>query len=93
MYRGQWRSHTRLHPQVLPVLTIEYSNFQDVQAINDRMNAARYILSSNVGICSKAKAKVIHGHDVELFLDELKQQSIRVENLLEGKERIKSSKT
>jgi hypothetical protein len=67
----------------MPVLTIEYSDFQDVQVINDRMNAARYILSSNIGICSKAKAKVLHGHDVELFLDELKQQSVRVENLLE----------
>ncbi len=67
----------------MPVLAIEYSDFQDVQVINDRMNAARYILSSNVGICSKVRAKVLHGHDVELFLDELKQQSTRVENLLE----------
>ncbi|CAO2656258.1 Nn.00g050610.m01.CDS01 [Neocucurbitaria sp. VM-36] len=67
----------------LPVLTIEYSDFQDVQVIHDRMNAAKYILSSNISICAKTKGKLREDSNVDLFLEELKLQSTRVDNLLE----------
>jgi hypothetical protein len=67
----------------MPVLTIEYSDFQDIQVIHDRMNGAKYILSSNVDICMKAKEKLLGDAPVDLFLEELKLQSTRVENLLE----------
>ena len=67
----------------MPVLTIEYSDFQDIQVIHDRMNGAKYILSSNTGICMKAKEKLLGDAPVDLFLEELELQTIRVENLLE----------
>jgi hypothetical protein len=67
----------------MPVLTIEYSDFQDIQVIHDRMNGAKYILSSNTGICVKAKEKLLGDAPVNLFLEELKLQTTRVENLLE----------
>jgi hypothetical protein len=74
----------------MPVLTIEYSDFQDIQVIHDRMNAAKYILSSNTSICQKAKVKFLGNANVDLFLDELRLQSSRVDNLLE---RTKSGST
>jgi hypothetical protein len=67
----------------MPVLTIEYSDFQDIQVIHDRMNDAKYILSSNVGICEKTKEKLLGGAHVDLSLEELKLQTTRVKNLLE----------
>lgn len=67
----------------MPVLTIEYSDFQDVQVIHDRMNAAKYILGSNTSICTKAKDTLLGSPNVDLFLGELKLQSARVDNLLE----------
>ena len=67
----------------MPVLTIEYSDFQDVQVIHDRMNAAKYILSSNISICAKTKDKLCEDSNMDLFLEELKLQSTRVDNLLE----------
>jgi homoserine trans-succinylase len=67
----------------MPIVAIEYSDFQDVQVIHDRMNAASYILNSNISICSKARAKISESHDVDLFLDELRLQEMRVKNLLE----------
>ncbi|KAF2129906.1 hypothetical protein P153DRAFT_385138 [Dothidotthia symphoricarpi CBS 119687] len=67
----------------MPVLTIEYSDFQDVQVIHDRMNAAKYILSSNISICSSAKNDVLRSADAGLFMGELALQLSRVDNLLE----------
>lgn len=67
----------------MPVLTIEYCDFQDVQVIHDRMNAAKYILNSNTVICRKAKGGFLGSAHVSLFLDELTLQSNRVDNLLE----------
>ena len=67
----------------MPVLTIEYSDFQDVQVIHDRMNAAKYILSSNISICAKTKATLLESSNVNLFMAELELQSTRVDNLLE----------
>lgn len=67
----------------MPVLAIEHSDFQDVQVINDRMNAAKYIVGSNVDICSKMKAKLLNDQGTDLFLDEFRLQSRRVESLLE----------
>lgn len=67
----------------MPVLTIEYSDFQDVQVIHDRMNAANYILGSNTSICIKAKDLLPGSPNIDLFLGELKLQSARVDNLLE----------
>lgn len=67
----------------MPVLTIEYSDFQDVQVIHDRMNAAKYILSSNISICSNAKDGVLESANAGLFIGELTLQLARVENLLE----------
>lgn len=74
----------------MPVLTIEYSDFQDVQVIHDRINAAKYILSSNSGICRKLQQKLAGSLEIDLFADELKLQSNRVDNLLE---RTKSGST
>jgi hypothetical protein len=65
------------------VLTIEYGDFQDVQVIHDRMNAAKYILSSNTMICKKGKTEFLQTAPVALFLDELELQSNRVDHLLE----------
>ncbi|KAH7378819.1 hypothetical protein BKA66DRAFT_466691 [Pyrenochaeta sp. MPI-SDFR-AT-0127] len=67
----------------MPVLTIEYSDFQDVQVIHDRMNASKYILGSNTSICTKAKETLLGSSNVDLFLEELRLQSTRVDNLLE----------
>jgi len=73
----------RAKTEKMPVLTIEHSDFQDVQVINDRMNAAKYIVGSNVDICSKMKAKLLNDQGTDLFLDEFRLQSRRVESLLE----------
>lgn len=67
----------------MPVLTIEYSDFQDVQVIHDRMNAAKYVLGSNTSICTKAKDLLLGSSNLDLFLGELKLQASRVDNLLE----------
>ncbi|OAL46041.1 hypothetical protein IQ07DRAFT_647681 [Pyrenochaeta sp. DS3sAY3a] len=67
----------------MPVLTIEYSDFQDVQVIHDRMNAAKYILGSNTSICAEAEDALVGSSDLDLFLGELKLQASRVDNLLE----------
>ncbi|KAF1839682.1 hypothetical protein BDW02DRAFT_563735 [Decorospora gaudefroyi] len=67
----------------MPVLTIEYSDFQDIQVIHDRMNAAKYILGSNVSVCKKAQDKLLGHRNVDVFLEELKLQSSRAGNLLE----------
>jgi len=67
------------------VLTIEYSDFQDVQVIHDRMNAAKYILSSNTRIC-ETFPPLLSGQNspaIGLLLEELKLQGARVDNLLE----------
>ena len=74
----------------MPVVTIGYSDFQDVQVIHDRMNAAKYILSSNALICQKAKEGFLKTQEVDILLDTLKLQSNRVDNLLE---RTKSGST
>jgi len=73
----------RAKTEKMPVLAIEHSDFQDVQVINDRMNAAKYIVGSNVDICSKMKAKLLNDQGTDLFLDEFRLQSRRVESLLE----------
>lgn len=84
------RVESRTTLEQMPVLTIEYSDFQDVQLINDRMNAAKYILSSNKGICEKVKGRFLGSAETDLFIEELKLQSNRVENMLE---RTKSGST
>ena len=68
-----------------PVLTIEYSDFQDIQVIHDRMNAAKYILGSNTRICETFPPS-LSGEDsprAGLLLEELRLQGARVDNLLE----------
>lgn len=67
----------------MPVLIIGYEDFQDVQVIHDRMNAAKYVLSLNTVICKKAKKEFFQTAQIDLFLDELELQSNRVDNLLE----------
>jgi len=67
----------------MPVVTIEYSDFQDVQVIHDRMNIAKYILSSNVRICERYQGYLYGSPNVDMLLEELKLQGSRVDNLLE----------
>jgi hypothetical protein len=74
----------------MPVLTIEYPDFQDVQLIHDRMNAAKYILNSNTGICEILKERLLRSPETDLFAEELRLQSNRADNLLE---RTKSGST
>ncbi|KAF2111930.1 hypothetical protein BDV96DRAFT_580879 [Lophiotrema nucula] len=77
------RIQGRPKTDVMPVVTIEYSDFQDVQVIHDRMNIAKYIFSSNVRICEKYQGHLYGSPNVDLLLDELKLQGSRVDNLLE----------
>ncbi|KAF2191181.1 hypothetical protein K469DRAFT_746598 [Zopfia rhizophila CBS 207.26] len=72
-----------------PVLTIQYSDVQDVQVIYDRMNMVKFILGSNVRICNKLRndfgneslMEIVSTTD--LFREELEMQLIRADNLLE----------
>jgi hypothetical protein len=84
------RVEGRTKHEKMPVLTIEYSDFQDVQVIHDRINAAKYILSSNTGVCHKLKELDLGRSTIDLFIDELTLQSNRVSNLLK---RTKSGST
>ncbi|KAF2624272.1 hypothetical protein BU25DRAFT_461444 [Macroventuria anomochaeta] len=84
------RVEGRTKLEQMPVLTIEYSDFQDVQVIHDRINAAKYILSSNTRICEKVKRELLETPEIDLFVEELRLQSNRVDNLLE---RTKSGST
>lgn len=54
------------------------------------MNTAKYILSSNTGICEKVRGRLLGSPETDLFAEELKLQSNRVDNLLE---RTKSGST
>jgi hypothetical protein len=84
------RVQGRTELERMPVLTIEYSDFQDVQLIHDRMNAAKYILNSNTGICERLEERLLGSPETGLFAEELRLQSNRADNLLE---RTKSGST
>ncbi|KAF2474441.1 uncharacterized protein BDR25DRAFT_122021 [Lindgomyces ingoldianus] len=77
------RVEGRKMTEKLPVVTIEYSDFQDVQLIHDRMNMAKYILGSNISICEKLQTQISDVPHVSMLSGELHLQKIRVENLLE----------
>ncbi|ORY06762.1 hypothetical protein BCR34DRAFT_571097 [Clohesyomyces aquaticus] len=59
-------------------LTIEYGDVQDVQVIHDRMNMAKFVLSSNLNICNS-----LLNDSAALFRAEILMQSSRADNLLE----------
>jgi hypothetical protein len=67
----------------MSVIPLEYSDVQEVQIIQDRMNAAKYILDSNTMICRRAKKELSWNTGIDLLLKELDLQSKRVVNLLE----------
>ncbi|KAF2730345.1 hypothetical protein EJ04DRAFT_567846 [Polyplosphaeria fusca] len=67
----------------MPVLSIEYSDFQDVQVIHDRMNVAKYVLDSNARICKKYERCFQGTLKLEMLLEELELQGARVDKLLE----------
>jgi hypothetical protein len=81
-------SRVQAHVDTSPVLNIEYDDFQDIQLIQDRLNAATYMLGLNITICQSVKSASLDIDNAELFLEELRLQSSRVDHLLE---RAKSS--
>lgn len=77
------RIQGRTKSEQMPVLTIEYSDFQDVQVIHDRMSAAKYILGANIDICEKVTERLLCSSETNLLVEEMKLQSTRVDNLIE----------
>ncbi|KAL6707407.1 hypothetical protein ACN47E_004186 [Coniothyrium glycines] len=66
-----------------PLVTIDYTDFQTIQVIHDRMNAVKYVLESNLNICSKVEDSEASSEDLKLFAQELQLQYSRVSSLLE----------
>lgn len=67
----------------LPVVMVDYNDFQDVQVIHDRLIMAKYILSSNIQIGEKIHLSLPSNSTANMLLDELRAQLIRVGRLSE----------
>jgi hypothetical protein len=67
----------------LPVLTIDYTDFQNIQVIHDRLNGAKYVLQLNLSSISRKRLKE-HGNQYLVpAAQELQLQCSRVNHLLE----------